>query len=839
MGWLAVALAGAAVLVVNGGYLRSFRRALASGGLSDIPAASYWWVGHALFLGGMFTAGASRALLVGTPWLQGVGASVALGGWALIIAAQFPNWRALGLDAVVSASCVVLVALTLVMLTSNVQIRTREAVDLLTVAASLTFWYLTLRMRQTTRLPEPAQTVWIAQQGCLVLTWAVFTIRSINELPVLRPLGVAMLAVTLGCNLLFGVLVALQPFQVPSRRYALVQLPRYNYLLVSVAAILSFAAVSRNPDNGRVAMFTLWVFAAGGVILRQLVTLQEVRELASSARRQEAYFRRLVHNSSDVIMLADGSGAVRYVSPTARTVLGTDVPLGTPLADALGVDPRRIADAAGGLGTNPTDRETVVRMDGRRADKVLEALISLADADESGALTGGEQHPFLVVTVRDVTERETLRQQLQHLAYNDQLTGLPNRASVLEQIRQLLQQPEPLFSVLFVDLDRFKQVNDVAGHAAGDEVLAEVGRRLQEALAGTDSFLGRLAGDEFVAVIRGAGAYSDVTRRIGERLVTSLDPPVPAAGNSYQLGATIGIAESTAELTPEQLLELADVAMYRAKRSNVSLRVYQHSGTELNLQQRLDAALDEARLRLFVEPAVDLQPTAAHAAELSPTGPADAPSLIPAEAVLRWVDERGELRPANGARHEVQRDLGERICWWMLERTVQLLAADPAIAALGVDVAGQLPLQNDFVARTNRLLTEYEVAPSRLHLELSEQHWRSAPPEALRRLATLSDAGVRLVIDRFGNGYASLLFLLQQPVCGIKVSGQFIDLTSHPLAAPALLRGLVAAAADRDMWVDADGITDRQQHLAVADAGLRRAQGPYYGAPMPAAALLR
>ncbi|NNG36425.1 diguanylate cyclase domain-containing protein [Nakamurella aerolata] len=881
MGWLAVALAGAAVVAVNGAYLRSFRRALASGGLSDIPAASYWWVGHAQFLTGMFAAGLSRAMLVGTPWLQGVGALVALVGWALIISAQFPNWRALMLDAIVSASCLVLVALTLLMLVSDVQIRTREAVDLFTVAATLTFWYLTLRMRHTTRLPEPAQTTWIVQQACLVLTWVLFATRSINDLAVVRPLALAMLTVTLGVNLLFGVLVTLQPFHVPNRRYALAQLPRYNYLLVSLAAVLSFAAVGRDPDNGRVALYTLWFFAAGSVILRQLVTLQEVRELAASARRQEAYFRRLVHNSSDVIMLTDGGNAVRYVSPTARTVLGNDVPLGTPLAEVLDIDPARIADAAGSLSRNPASRETVVRVDGRRAGRVLEALIALAGPDESGELTGGEQNPFLIVTIRDVTEREALREQLQYLAYNDQLTGLPNRASVLEQIRQLLAQPDPLFSVLFVDLDRFKQVNDLAGHAVGDEVLAEVARRLQDALRGTDAFLGRLAGDEFVAVIRGAAAVSESTRRISERLVTSLDPPVMAAGSGYQLGATIGIAQSNADLTPEQLLELADVAMYRAKRSNVSLRVYQHSGAELNLHQRLTAALDDGRLRLFVAPAVVLNPvpwqdgsppdasrldgspldaSPRHAAAVpappdasgldrlrfdaaglgtAPGGPPEG-HRVPTETVLYWVDEDGELRIANGAQHELQRDLGERISWWTLEQTVQLLAAVPGIEALCVDMAGQLPLQSGFVDRVRGLLDEHEVAPSRLHLELSEQHWRSAQPAALHRLQALADDGVALVIDRFGGGYASLLYLLQQPVRGMKVSHQLIQTVDlQRSASVALLRGLVVAAADRGIWVDADGVSNEFQHLALAEAGLRRGQGPFYGEPQPATTLLR
>jgi diguanylate cyclase (GGDEF)-like protein/PAS domain S-box-containing protein len=317
----------------------------------------------------------------------------------------------------------------------------------------------------------------------------------------------------------------------------------------------------------RLDPLTLAVSAAVLVTLgvRQGVTQAENLRLLREVAAREAYFRFLVQESSDAIMVAGPDGVLRYVSPAVRYVLGhrQEDLLGTSLVHLTHPDDhtslRRVARGSQDGGDRPSAgvvEHISCRM--RAADGQWRHIESAVSTHAEGA----------ILSSRDVTARVARQARLEHLAFHDALTGLPNRALFADRVNHALKMRSAAIdppTVLFVDLDGFKAVNDTAGHAAGDEVLIQTARRLQGAVRAGDT-VARLGGDEFAALLgQGSGSCEAQARAIAERLLLALSQPYGITGSQVTVAASIGMAVASPGITADELLRNADLAMYRAK----------------------------------------------------------------------------------------------------------------------------------------------------------------------------------------------------------------------------------------------------------------------------------
>jgi len=414
-------------------------------------------------------------------------------------------------------------------------------------------------------------------------------------------------------------------------------------------------------------------------------------------------------------------------------------------------------------------------------------------------------------------------------AYRDSLTGLPNRALFLDRLNHALLAAARLgtdVTVLFIDLDRFKDVNDSLGHAAGDELLAWFADRVREALRADDT-AARLGGDEF-AILLERTAGDEAGQRVAERLANALLEPVWLAGREVFAFASIGIASSNSSTgTADDFLRNADVAMYRAKRSGGRAAVVyepsMHTETidALELGNDLNHAVVRGELRLQYQPVVDLRTGAG----------------VAVEALVRWDHPTRGLIPPNvfiplAERNGVIVGIGE----WVLRQSCRAAAAwrVKLLPDLRISVnvsARQLddPTFADVVAA---VLDETALPASALMLEVTESVLMRDPQRAVQLLRPLKALGVRLAIDDFGTGYSSLASLQLFPADQLKIDKAFIDTIDVSVEGSAIVRTVVDLARTLHMQTVAEGIETRQQWVSLRGLSCDLGQGYYFARPL-------
>jgi diguanylate cyclase (GGDEF)-like protein len=417
------------------------------------------------------------------------------------------------------------------------------------------------------------------------------------------------------------------------------------------------------------------------------------------------------------------------------------------------------------------------------------------------------------------------RRQLDHailLATHDPLTGLPNRTLFQRRLEVALGEAQRV-AVLLIDLDRFKEVNDTLGHARGDELLIEVGRRLCATLEPSD-LVARLGGDEFALYVEGADE-SEILRRI-EPLLTALRRPFSLAGVDVDLEASIGVAiPDTPDLGPIDLLRRADVAMYAAKGAHESIAFYapdldHHSTQRLALAGRLRRAIDEGQLILHYQPQVELM-----------TG-----ALIGVEALVRWQDTDGTMVPPDDFIWLAERsDLIHPLTRFVLDRAITD-AARWNRAGQPIRVAVNLSARNlaedDLVATIKNLLAQRGLPPRFLEVELTETTVMANPAQSAQVMDQLSAIGVLICIDDFGTGHSSLSYLTTLPAHQLKIDRSFIGAMEIEPSAVTVVRAILDLARALGLSVVAEGV-----ETATAAERLRRmscpiAQGYLYSRPL-------
>src|SRR5581483_2737857 len=444
--------------------------------------------------------------------------------------------------------------------------------------------------------------------------------------------------------------------------------------------------------------------------------------------------------------------------------------------------------------------------------------------DGGGAIIGA------VGVSLDITELKRTQRQLFQAAHHDQLTGLPNRSSLERCLKDAVDEARERgrrFGLLFLDLDRFKAINDTLGHGAGDEVLREVGARLQQSLRQGD-FIARMGGDEFVILLRRTNAVDEI-EHIVARLIRTVSAPITVRDREVCVGVSVGCAVFPEHGTdPEALTAHADAAMYRAKEDGGALAVYDekmHADVvaRFALEVGLRQAASRGELRLEFQPLVD----------------AAATRIIGCEALVRWQHpELGLLTPATFI--PVAEETGDIVLIdrWVIETACEAAARLRRVAPdfrIAVNLSPRDMREDGLPELIGATLARHGLSPDALIVEITET---AALDEAvLPALHRLRKLGVHVAMDDFGVGHSSLARLKKLPITCLKIDRSFIVDLARDVADQAIVASIVGVARAIGIDVIAEGVETEEQASFVRAAGCNGAQGYIFGRPQSLAAM--
>ncbi|AMW14267.1 diguanylate cyclase [Streptomyces qaidamensis] len=542
-------------------------------------------------------------------------------------------------------------------------------------------------------------------------------------------------------------------------------------------------------------------------------------------RESETYFRTLVHNASDVILIVNDDTTVRYASPSAGTVFGRTDLTGTRLPDLVDAPERdRVVRTLAALrGDERQEAHDHWRMS-REAVRI-EVEVRCRDLRQDPTVGG------LVVTLRDVTEQRQLEHELTQRAFHDSLTGLPNRTLLLERTERALRRghrESTTTCLLFIDLDDFKIVNDTLGHSVGDRLLCAVAERLSGTLRRTDT-AARLGGDEFAVLVEDADQPIDA-EVLAAHVVRTLSRPFHLAVESVSVSASVGVATAKDSTDAGELLALADLALYAAKASGKRtwrrfqpqqrIRVVERHA----LQARLDHAISKEQFGLRYQPVVDIAAGRVVGFEALARWPELGPDPVPPGQFIPLAEETGHISTLGA---------------WVLRRSTADIARlqrrtphlDPP-PYLSVNVSTRQWRDRNFLDEVCAALDATGLAAGTLQLELTESVLMQRTDQIDAQIQALKDRGVRIAVDDFGTGFSSLRYLRDFPIDVLKIDKSFIDGIPHDPQQVALVEGIVHLAETLDLQVIAEGIEEQPQRDLLADIGCRYGQGFLFARPM-------
>lgn len=437
-----------------------------------------------------------------------------------------------------------------------------------------------------------------------------------------------------------------------------------------------------------------------------------------------------------------------------------------------------------------------------------------------------------VAVMSDITDRKRAEEELRFLANFDSLTGLPNRTMLLSRLSRAIaraRRHNMRVAALFLDLDRFKQVNDSLGHAAGDELLRGVGERMREAVREIDT-VARLAGDEFVLLVEEINSVEDA-QRAADRVLAHFAEPFNLSGTDVVISPSIGLAVFPEHAEhPDDLLKCADLAMYAAKNAGRNtIRLYRSDQSaaaieRAEMENLLRRALERDQFEVHYQVAVDLK-----------TG-----AVCGVEALLRWQHpHHGIVLPTTFI--PILEDCGLIISvgmWVINEALAQLKAWDLAGLKdlyVSVNISMLQLTRGELIEKLPAILARYGIAGERLTLELTETLVMNNPEQSIASMNRISDLGVQIAVDDFGTGYSSLAYLKRLPLDKLKIDKTFVrDLRSESDDA-AITHSIIALAQALGLVVVAEGVETALQRDLLLSLGCHQAQGYYYSQPLPAA----
>ncbi len=550
-------------------------------------------------------------------------------------------------------------------------------------------------------------------------------------------------------------------------------------------------------------------------------------------RQSEARFSSLVQNSSDVVSVVDADTTIRYISPSVERVLGYSPEEldGTKFINLVPPEDKTQLLSFLSSASREGDAHTgLIEFRVRHKDAFwlhVETLRTnlLHDPNVKG----------IVLNTRDIEERKAFEEQLSHQAFHDPVTNLANRALFKDRVEHALERQrrdDRPVSVLFMDLDDFKTINDSLGHAAGDHLLAEVGERLKTCLRSADT-PARFGGDEFAILLEDGGQGVEAAD-VASRILASLEGPFHLEGKEVFVRASIGIASGDLERSEsggaEELLRNADVAMYMAKESGKGrYQVFEPAMHDtalkrLELKADLQRAVDNAEFILHYQPVIELE----------------SGSISGLEALVRWNHPtRGMIPPLDFIPLAEETGLIVPIGKWVLEEACQQAIAlqgrfpsDPPLH-MAVNLSARQVARPEIVGEIAATLMETGLDAGSLILEITESVMMADMELSIARLSELKELGVMLAVDDFGTGYSSLNYIRRFPVDILKVDKSFVDGVNDGGEESALTAAIIELAGILKLKPVAEGIerADQLEKLLALKCDL--GQGFYFAKPLP------
>jgi PAS domain S-box-containing protein len=598
--------------------------------------------------------------------------------------------------------------------------------------------------------------------------------------------------------------------------------------------------------RGLAALVLLFDFYA----IYQHMQLHRIRRQLAE---RDQLFQLISENAADMIALVDGDGRRLYNSPAYLKVLGyspEDLNATSSIEQIHPDDRPRVLKAAEKARLSGQGERMEYRV--RHKDGSWRTLESTASPirNEKG------QTDKLVIVNRDITERKRAEEMLAHNAFHDGLTNLPNRALFLDRLQQALtlskRHPNYKFAVLLIDVDEFKIINDSLGHAAGDDLLIQIGQRLKESVRRADTVsrprtsdvpdrpanddtLARLGGDEFTILLDDIRDPIEAVR-VAERMQAELAIPFVVNQQGIVISASIGIAASTSPHThAEDLLRDADIAMYRAKRAGKACcevsdtAMHENAVKRLQLETDLRKALDQGQFRVYYQPIVSLQ-----------TG-----KITGFEALTRWQRPEGILAPIafiavaeeTGLIIPMNRQLLREACQHLRSWQSEFPSDSPL--TMSVNITSREFVQPDLVSEIRKCLDQTGVDPGCLQLEIIETIAMGDAEKSGHVLAQLKALGVRLSIDDFGTGYSSLSRLRRIPVDTLKIDRAFISNMDTDPENREIVRAIIVLAHNLGLKVVAEG-TEKEEHIdLLKQFNCEMAQGYLFSRPADDQAMLK
>jgi diguanylate cyclase (GGDEF)-like protein/PAS domain S-box-containing protein len=434
--------------------------------------------------------------------------------------------------------------------------------------------------------------------------------------------------------------------------------------------------------------------------------------------------------------------------------------------------------------------------------------------------------------IYDITERKQAQEQLIHDALHDSLTGLPNRALFMERVERALKHSKRnqdyIFAVLFIDLDRFKVVNDSLGHSVGDRLLIAIARLLEECIRSNDS-VARLGGDEFTILLDDIKNISDATK-IAERLLNKLMFPIDCGSHNIYTGASIGIVFSSTEYEDEaDLLRDADIAMYRAKERGkgryaiFDRQMYAQTLNLLKLENDLRFGLERKEFLLYYQPIISLK-----------TG-----KINGFETLIRWQHpEKGLILPTEFIPIAEDTGLIVSIGEWLLQESCrqlknwQLQFPSAESLKISVNLASQQIQEPNLVEKLEQVLGESGLDGNFLRLEITESMLMDWGEKTLDTLSKIKEKKIQLSIDDFGTGYSSLSYLHRFPIDSLKIDRSFVHRMSCDREDFEIVQTIITLAHALEIDVIAEGVETTEQFDRLKNLGCEFAQGYFFSKPM-------
>ncbi len=544
-------------------------------------------------------------------------------------------------------------------------------------------------------------------------------------------------------------------------------------------------------------------------------------------------YANIFESSGEAILVSDRDNRIVAINAAFTRLTGYSI------EDVLGKDPRILAS-----GSTPLYRYqemwAALSSEGywqgelwdRRKDGELRPVWAAVSVirDQTGRIAN------YIASFTDISERKAAEEHIARLAHHDPLTGLFNRFSLVERLGQALlfaKRDMRQVAVMFIDMDRFKLINDTLGHHVGDKLLIEVALRLQDSVRESD-IVARLGGDEFVIVLTGADSGMVAGSKIAQKVLANLDRPYLIDGRELNSSPSIGISIfPTDGSSAEELMRNADVAMYHVKEQGRNDALFfteemnQATQERMRLEHDLRRAIAEQQFELHYQPQLC----------------ALTERICGVEALVRWRHPvEGLIPPLKFIPLAEETGLIEPLSAWIMDEACRQLAAWKALGVSGVRMAVNLSAQQlgsgklpDQVAR---LLSWHGLGPGELELEVTESVAMNNPERAIGQLRALRDLGVDLAIDDFGTGYSSLAYLKLLPIQTLKLDRAFVkDLESNPNDA-AISAATLALAHNLGLSVIAEGVETAGQEAFLIEHECDMLQGYRYGKPVPADTLL-